>query len=730
MQQSIKPLTYIEVSGDTVTPGSILTYTGGGNVVMNSVPTELLLDPSGANTLQSIVAAYNSLLWGLYQSGMIITEPRIWFGAAGEGGVHLLIGNDPLVQKYAPYAGRGDAYSYISISDSLTALNRMLGDTPDAQFSYAGGRVSLMVKSDITLQFIENPAAYGSTRRMLNRLFLRDIRSYIGVPLVGPLLIQGDPITLPTYGIFMNPEPVQNIRISNHTGTSFDVLWDESPTPHTYYYVRVEDSNNFNKLFFTPLTSLVLNKSKGIIPNVTYTITVVATTTYEVSTNNNPSVSTSIIIVFPPFTLTVPSLYYKNIDVYWSYVDPSKYSMSIQLNSEAPQIVSADTPRYIGFTNKPPGIYIITALLIDADGYSSQSTSATVELFDIPQPNISLSVTTANSITLIHTLLTPSEKKGIISNIEIKYTENGNTVTVIHPYNDTSITINSLTAFTDYVFELRYVLTGQINKGDPTQITVTTSLPPFALTLGTVTATRITVTWPITTPDYLVTFTAPTSSFDVDAALGTYTFKLLQPTTNYTVTAYLKKNGLQSAESSVNMTTPALPTIFGPINDGKSYSSIYDAVTLNLNTGIQESQFGVTIPDDSIYTTYKFNKIIFPLMSSYGTMINRGRQSAFVKIYIYIDSSRSQTITESDTVEIISAPGLDQYAPYSFTFPVVVTLTKDMCIIPTLLTNTGEVRISYYTYSNGDPLLGLVDSPGNTTLSSTNSIMLFNFVWQ
>lgn len=105
-------------------------------------------------------------------------------------------------------------------------------------------------------------------------------------------------------------------------------------------------------------------------------------------------------------------------------------------------------------------------------------------------------------------------------------------------------------------------------------------------------------------------------------------------------------------------------------------------------------------------------------------------RSAFVKIYIYSDSSRSQTITESDTVEIISAPGLDQYTPYLFTFPIVVTLTKDMCIIPTILTNTGEVRISYYTYSNGDPLLGLVDSPGNTTLNSTNSIMLFNFLWQ
>jgi hypothetical protein len=287
MQRTTKPLTYVEVSGATVTPGSILTYTGGGSVIMNAVSTGLLLDPSGTNTIQSILAAYNSLVWGLYQSGMIITEPRIWFGNAGATGLLLSRVGDPLAIPYMPYSG---AYSYISMNDALAALNGRL-DPSGAQFRYAGGRVSLIVQDRTTIRFDEAvPAAYGSTRRMLNRLFLRDISGYIGVDLSGPLMIQGEPITESTYGVFTEPAPASNIQFINQTLNSFDITWSASPTADVAYYVHVE-GNGVNKLLLTPLTSITIGTNNGINPWDKYNFTIIATTPYEVNTSGNPSTS-------------------------------------------------------------------------------------------------------------------------------------------------------------------------------------------------------------------------------------------------------------------------------------------------------------------------------------------------------------------------------------------------------------------------------------------------------
>lgn len=303
MQQArrILPLSYIEPSGGVVIPGGVLVYTGGKTARWNSIEDHVILDPSAAGvpSIPTLVETYNDLAWKLYKSGLVTTEPRVWFGAAGEGGVQLSVVGAPIVitPKYAPYAGRSGAYNYLSISDVLAELNGMLGNTPGAVFRYEGGRVSLIVKSGTTIQFDENPAAYGSTRRMLNRLFLQDISGYIGVPLIGPLLIQGQPITTSTYGVYQEPTPASNIQFINQTAYSFDVTWDASTTPGVAYYVHV---NGIDKLLLTASTSITLGTNDGLNMWDKYIYNVVPTTLYEVSTSGNAS--NSRVITFGPIS--------------------------------------------------------------------------------------------------------------------------------------------------------------------------------------------------------------------------------------------------------------------------------------------------------------------------------------------------------------------------------------------------------------------------------------------
>jgi hypothetical protein len=486
MQRTTKPLTYVEVSGATVTPGSILTYTGGGSVIMNAVPTEMLLDPSGAITIDSMVTAYNSLVWGLYQSGMIITEPRVWFGAAGITGVQLSRVGAPVVvgvpvalsPQYAPYSGASGAYSYISMNDALAALNGVLGGISGAQFRYADGRVSLIVQDGTTIRFEEavlaansSPTSYGSTRRMLNRLFLRDISGYIGVDLSGPLLIQGEPIAAPTYGVFPEPAPASNIGFTDTTIDPFDVSWNASITRDAAYYIHVV-GNGYNKLFLTHSPVLSIGTNQGISIGTTYNFTVITTTPYEVSTLSNPTANSPInnIIIFPTFTISARSYSYNYIDITWVPMH-AQYSMVIQIDSDVPFIVGAE----IGVAKSTlltPGIHTVTAYLQNSSGDTGVRQTVSVEIVDIPAPIVVFGDSTRISILFDHTapIIIANMKDIIVS----ATSTTSPTVNLIKYASDTNILVDGLDYATTYNISFSYRLSDDVTIGPPTVLSAST----------------------------------------------------------------------------------------------------------------------------------------------------------------------------------------------------------------------------------------------------------------
>jgi hypothetical protein len=277
-----RPLTYIEPSGGTISSDAIFISASASGTVGKWAPIQMvaLLDPSGANTVASVTEAMNNLMWRLGQTQIATVEPRIWFGAAGEGGVRLSVNTGNAV-SYIPYSTAG-VYTYKTISSVIAVLNNFIGIT-GAQFRYDGTRAWLIVKSGTTIRFTEaSNAAYGASRRCLNRLFAKDIGGEIGKLLSGNTLIQGQPIVEPMFGVFSPPAAVANIQISNTTQTSFQISWSGSPTPDVSYYVRVS-GNGIDYMRLVGGTSTTVGTTDGLQSGVSYTVTVVATTPYEVS---------------------------------------------------------------------------------------------------------------------------------------------------------------------------------------------------------------------------------------------------------------------------------------------------------------------------------------------------------------------------------------------------------------------------------------------------------------
>lgn len=732
MQQvrHIVPLSYIEPSGGTVTPGGVLVYAGGTAARWNSIYADDILDPSavGVATIANLVTSYNDLAWKLYQTGFVTTEPRIWFGAAGADGVQLYLTGAPLAAAYAPYFGAGGAYSYISMSEVLAELNGMLGNTPEARFQYENSRVNLVVKSGSSIQFEENPAAYGSTRRMMNRLFLRDISGYIGAPLTGPLLIQGQPIMEATYGVFPVPDAASNIQMST-TPISFTASWTASPTSNVIYYVRVQ-GGAYDALKIVKTSSIILGKIDGLQFGITYTVTVAASTPYEVSVSKPTGQSS---FSFPVMNLAaaVGTPFYRYISLTWTPT-PTSYPIVIKVGTDTPLTYNSASGRADIYKTQG-GQYSVTypvSAYFTYNGISGDVSTINVELLDIPAPNIALNgAPSSTSVSFTHTLLTPPMMQGTIQSIRISFMQAGNDQVNTYSYSTTSITISGLDPDTGYTFTCYYVLQSGIG-GNSTVISTSTNLPSPNLTLGTVSATRITVNWPFISQDYTLIFTSP-ESFEYDPSITTFTFKLLLPSTAYTVSAYLKKNGTQGPISSINTTTAALPTVFGPINEGKTPPSAYTIVTLALSYPSNPNQFGVIIPSNSIYRNYTFKKLIFPTTSipyyqnPQSTLISIGGAPSYAKVRVYSDYTRSQLITESNIVNISDAFSGGQV--YTFTLPIVVTLLELMCILIEVQQGGGAVQVRYY-FNDGNSLEGAVSENGNpNSIQTTNNIMLFNF---
>lgn len=279
-----RPLTYLEPSGGVAyIPQNAVFVTGAATGVIGEwVGTHVvrILDPSGNNTLVSVVGAFNSLMWALKQSRLLVAEPRIWFGDAGTEGVQI-VKNGANHRLYVPYAG-GVPYFSPTVGEIIAALNVGLGGV--GEFIYDGRRVVLVVRtSSLSLQ---EPVGsfYGPARRILNRLFRRkDAESWIiGKTLNAPAYYGGDAIDGPIFGTFDAPAPATNPQMVIQTSTEFRVEWNGGGGADVKYYVRATGGGQ-DIVKLVDDVSANLGLADGLSAGVTYTVTVIATSPYEIT---------------------------------------------------------------------------------------------------------------------------------------------------------------------------------------------------------------------------------------------------------------------------------------------------------------------------------------------------------------------------------------------------------------------------------------------------------------
>lgn len=279
-----RPLTYLEPSGGTAyIPQNAVFVTGAATGAIGewaATRTVGILDPSGNNTLVSVVGAFNSLTWALKQTRLLVAEPRIWFGVAGTEGVQIVKAgvNHRL---YVPYAG-GVPYFSPTVGEIINALNVGLGGV--GEFMYDGSRVVLIVKtSSISLQ---EPAGafYGPARRMLNRIFGRkDTETWIiGKNLAAQAYYGGDVVDGPIFGMFAAPAPATNLQVVDQGASGFRVQWDGG-APDVKYYVRATGGGH-DIVKLVDDVSANLGLTDGLSAGISYTVTVVATSPYEITT--------------------------------------------------------------------------------------------------------------------------------------------------------------------------------------------------------------------------------------------------------------------------------------------------------------------------------------------------------------------------------------------------------------------------------------------------------------
>ena len=199
------PLSYVRPVTGTVAPGGFLTCAGGRGDVGQWVadPSAELIDPTATNTVDTLAAKHNELVW-LYGLTRILTvAPRMYFGEAGTAGIQFYRDGVITGLPYKPSPVMLLPYPSITMADFLAGINATIGGDPSvAEFVYDGQRINLLLKTNNVWQICEpagssnNPAKY-----MLNVIFNRtDSDAIMNINLTGPKIIQGTPLIGPVAG--------------------------------------------------------------------------------------------------------------------------------------------------------------------------------------------------------------------------------------------------------------------------------------------------------------------------------------------------------------------------------------------------------------------------------------------------------------------------------------------------------------------------------------------------
>jgi len=281
----IRPLSYIEPSGGTVAPGSVLTLVRGSRGLIgqwNAPVAEAVLDTQGTPlSVADMARAYNQLVWDFSRLGIVSAEPRMWFGDAGYGGVKFVVNGTKIIDPYyIPYVSL-DYMPTQALTDVLDTINANI-DNSNVLLTYEGGRVTLIVKSGTTLG-LTSPSnlVYDSGLRIMRRLFGR---TDISDEYVGPAIVVGNLLAGPIAGIYPVPNSVTEIS-GTDTNDGFLISWTPVSQPAgittVQYVVYAEYTGETLILGPTSDTSIL---APELIPGNTYLVSVITFTDYEAST--------------------------------------------------------------------------------------------------------------------------------------------------------------------------------------------------------------------------------------------------------------------------------------------------------------------------------------------------------------------------------------------------------------------------------------------------------------
>jgi hypothetical protein len=273
---------------------------GGGSEVgrWSAAPTIQLIDPSGANTVASVAAAYNALMWALRDTKLLAADQQIWFGQeSGQAGVGFTITNSSNqvlhTGSYIPYPS-GSPVKYLSVQgvvDGLNAAGALNSAVTGVRFVYDGARVTLVVPPNKKLLISDRIGTrFGSAERVLNRVCYGAVQyvtapngdvSY--APIVGAAYEVPDDSLTPLSGKAQIPNGVTNLSVTGFTNTTVSLIWIKIPNipadpPGFTHYIKVLWNGGQRYL----LNVSNIYTITGLSPGISYVITVGTKTDYEI----------------------------------------------------------------------------------------------------------------------------------------------------------------------------------------------------------------------------------------------------------------------------------------------------------------------------------------------------------------------------------------------------------------------------------------------------------------
>lgn len=757
MSRPSRPLLYIDVSGGIV-PGSLLSAaTSDGAVGRWTEPqTVQLLDPANA-TIESVVSAYNDLVWSLAQSRILNTELLIWFSDSGRSGVRFVRNAGTPSEKtadYVPYP-LGASQTYIPVSKVLVDLQNLFPSDTGIKFLWFDNTFNIML-TDGDLLFDDIPGEpVDSGLHVLNRIFggafdrtsgARNITMRIPFSMRYTysastnepqklVALQGTPLIGPISGVKPIPDDVTIASASDKTTSSFKLSWGPVQATNIKYYIEI-DSNYVTE---TTDTEYIVS---GLEANTSYDVKITTATSYERGrTSKRLNVKTNRITPALPTNFTIRSggSSYDKITVSWD-VPPVTEGLDVNLtgsytfafipNQLTPATVPISQGSYtyenLPFMNWP---YIITAR-VSNDVDLTPPSSITLNTLELGAPDLTVDAITSRQFRV---KWTPSVDLVFIPTIELTLVKNKVIQSTIGYNADLGeIIIPNLDPDTDYTvngsFRTRF---GGYGNGFAVSVKTLDELTPipsiFSIRKKTVTTSSITIEWDIPqsnknlvvnlTGNYIVDgITNNLTPRSVPIIDGSYIFtNLPKDNWEYTISASVS-NGVQATElSTITVKTLVSSKVPDTFTMGSVGQVTYTSIMIGVGFGIPDLT-GVTIQ----FTSPEVRSVL-------GTTQGIGNLSVFKGLdpgteYTFTATLTDGVKTSAPTTVKVSTVLLDQPALFisdigtdnvkvGFTQPDLYDTNQ---YNPTLHT------IRYFIYNNGtlipyDPVL---EYPAEQSISS------------